>query len=209
MQQHLRSAVRIYKSFTCSFYVIRVSTLDDAATVVSADRIAALSNLDGDMPQYIADNTDDEMSHSTFLKAYLESIGANPVSLDNFRNLPSSHATGARNVGRLTNLQALNVDLSWYTRYRGTGNPDLGAAFNSPFGGESFQTNLIMPDPCQFLRADLPECSVIRPSSTALGGAVATIKAFTDDLLFFNQPPAFLSLLMDLAVAADAAERLG
>src|SRR6266436_5191924 len=95
--------------------------------------IAALQNLDGDMPQYITDNTDDEMSHSTFLKAYLESIGANPVSLDNFRNLPSSHATGARNVGRLTNLQALNVDLSWYTRYRGTGNPDLGAAFNSPF----------------------------------------------------------------------------
>jgi hypothetical protein len=95
--------------------------------------IAALENLDGDMPQYIADNTDDEISHSTFLKAYLESIGATPVSLDNFRSLPSSKATGARKVGRLTNLQALNVDLSWYTRYRGTGNPDLGATFNSPF----------------------------------------------------------------------------
>src|SRR6266478_5897481 len=95
--------------------------------------IAALQNLDGDMPQYIADNTDDEMSHSAFLAAYLQSIGATPVSLDNFRSLPSSQATGARNVGRLTNLQALNVDLSWYTRYRGTGNPDLGATFNSPF----------------------------------------------------------------------------
>jgi hypothetical protein len=294
--------------------------------------IAALEKLDGDMPQYIADNTDDEMSHSTFLKAYLESIGATPVSLDNFRSLPSSQATGARNVGRLTNLQALNVDLSWYTRYRGAGNPDLGATFNSPFninnqpaiplndsdtppdtaipdpaetpgskfigaaartqaiantagfhfafieqggaslyttmslkatslevlriivsiggvevdhfsvwhdkagnavsqplagvadpvskltfpdlnnspfGGERFQTNLIMPEPCQFLRPDLPECSVIRPSSTALGGALATIKAFTDDLLFLHQSPAFLDLLMDLASAADAAERLG
>jgi hypothetical protein len=84
--------------------------------------------------------------------------------------------------------------------------PDLN---NSPFGGERFQTNLIMPEPCQFLRPDLPECSVIRPSSTALGGAVATIKAFTDDLLFLHQSPAFLDLLMDLASAADAAERLG
>ncbi|MBV8941236.1 MAG: twin-arginine translocation signal domain-containing protein, partial [Solirubrobacterales bacterium] len=33
--------------------------------------IAALSNLDGDMPQYIADNTDDEESHAAFLNAYL------------------------------------------------------------------------------------------------------------------------------------------
>src|SRR4030088_103601 len=48
----------------------------------------------------------------------------------------------------------------------------------SPFGGAPLPTNLIMPGPCQFLRVDLPECSVIRPSSTALGGAVATIKAF-------------------------------
>jgi hypothetical protein len=29
----------------------------------------ALQNLDGDMPQYISDNTDDEMSHSAFLNA--------------------------------------------------------------------------------------------------------------------------------------------
>ena len=31
--------------------------------------IAALQNLDGDMPQYISDNTDDEISHRDFLNA--------------------------------------------------------------------------------------------------------------------------------------------
>ena len=91
--------------------------------------MAALSNLDGDMPQYIADNTDDELSHAAFLNAYLRSKGAEPVNLDEFRTLPSSKATGARQIGRLTNLQALDVDTSWYVRYRSTQNPDLGATF--------------------------------------------------------------------------------
>src|SRR5947209_7808296 len=89
--------------------------------------MAALSNLDGDMPQYIADNTDDELSHAAFLNAYLRSKGARPVNLDQFRTLPSSKATGAKQVGRLTNLRSLNVDTSWYARYRSTKNPDLGA----------------------------------------------------------------------------------
>src|ERR1700726_229402 len=71
--------------------------------------LAALSNLDGDMPQYIADNTDDEESHAAFLNAYLQSKGAPPVNFDDFRTLPSSKATGAKQIGRLTNLQALNV----------------------------------------------------------------------------------------------------
>src|SRR5579885_1779213 len=56
--------------------------------------MAALSNLDSDMPQYIADNTDDEESHAAFLNAYLRSKGARPVNLDEFRTLPSSQATG-------------------------------------------------------------------------------------------------------------------
>jgi hypothetical protein len=90
---------------------------------------AALSNLDSDMSQYIADNTDDELSHAAFLNAYLRSKGAEPVNLDQFRTLPSSKATGARDKGRLTNLQSLNVDTSWYVRYRSTANPDLGATF--------------------------------------------------------------------------------
>ena len=89
--------------------------------------MAALSNLDGDMPQYIADNTDDELSHAAFLNAYLRSKGAPAVNLDEFRTLPSSKAKGAKQVGRLTNLQSLNVDTSWYVRYRSTKNPDLGA----------------------------------------------------------------------------------
>src|SRR5438270_9300016 len=95
----------------------------------NAAYMAALSNLDGDMPQYIADNTDDELSHAAFLNAYLRSKGARPVNLDQFRTLPSSKATGARQIGRLTNLQSLDVDTSWYVRYRSTQNPDLGAHF--------------------------------------------------------------------------------
>src|SRR5579864_1204713 len=91
--------------------------------------ILALQNIDGDMPQYISDNTDDEMTHASFLNAYLMSKGAQPVNLDAFRTLPSSQATGAQQTGRLTNLMKLNVDTSWYTRYRSTQNPDFGATF--------------------------------------------------------------------------------
>ena len=86
----------------------------------------ALQNLDSDMPQYISDNTDDEMSHAAFLNAYLISKGETPVNLDAFRTLPSSQATGAKQIGRLTNLMNLTVDTSWYTQYRSTQNPDLG-----------------------------------------------------------------------------------
>ena len=285
--------------------------------------IAALSNLDGDMPQYISDNTDDELTHAAFLNAYLRSKGAEPVNLDKFRTLPSSKATGAMQIGRLTNLMKLDVDLSWYTRYRSEENPDLGAHFNGPFvisgepaiplsdadtppntsqpvppttdqsrrmqaiantagfhfayieqGGASLyaafatkatdlevlriivsiggvevnhfglwhdkagnavsqplagvtdprtgltfpdlnnspteltQTNLILPEPCDFLAGEnLPPCSVIRPSSTEQGGAVATIRSFTADLLFLGQSQEFLDYVMQLAVAADAAHR--
>jgi len=284
--------------------------------------MAALSNLDGDMPQYIADNTDDEISHAAFLNAYLISKGVEPVDLDVFRTLPSSQATGAKDIGRLTNLMKLNVDLSWYTRYRSGQNPDLGAHFRGPFsikhepaiplndndtppnqaqpvppatpqearmqaiantagfhfafieqGGASLyptlafkatdpevlrilvsiggveidhfglwhdkagnavsqplagvtdpetgltfpdlnalhseldQTNLILPEPCEFISKSLPQCSVIRPTSTQNGGAVATIKAFTDDLLFLGQSPAFFTLVNRLAVEADSVRR--
>src|SRR3984893_1337839 len=90
---------------------------------------AALQILDGDQPQYISDNTDDEFSHAAFLNAYLKSKGAAPVNLDRFRTLPSTKATGAKQIGRLTNLQLLNVDTSFYTRYRSPKNPDFGATF--------------------------------------------------------------------------------
>src|SRR6478672_7185200 len=90
----------------------------------------ALEVLDEDMPQYIHDNTDDEFSHAAFLNAYLESRGGRPVNLDRFRNLPSSKAPGAKQIGRLTNLMELTTDTSWWTRYRSsTKNPDLGDTF--------------------------------------------------------------------------------
>ncbi len=88
--------------------------------------VAALQNLDADMPQYITDNTDDEISHAKFLNAYLVARGAAAVNLDRFRTLPSTKATGARRIGRLTNLQNLDVDTSWYKRYRSSENPDFG-----------------------------------------------------------------------------------
>jgi hypothetical protein len=90
---------------------------------------AAFRNLDPDGPQYISSNTGDEQSHAAFLNAYLKSKGASPVDLDEFRTLPSSQATGAHQIGRLTNLMNLTVDTSWYIRYRSTTNPDFGATF--------------------------------------------------------------------------------
>jgi Ferritin-like domain len=87
----------------------------------------ALAVLDEDMDQYIHDNTDDEITHAAFLNAYLASKGAEPVNLDQFRTLPSSQATGAQQIGRLTNLMQLTVDTSFWTRYRSDSlNPDFG-----------------------------------------------------------------------------------
>jgi Ferritin-like domain len=92
--------------------------------------INGLLFLDGDMSQYIHDNTEDEFSHFTFINAYLVSKGADPVNLDKFRTLPSSKATGAQQIGRLTNLMQLTVDTSYWTRYRSrTQNPDFGDTF--------------------------------------------------------------------------------
>jgi hypothetical protein len=89
----------------------------------------ALSNLDPDGPQYIASNTLDEVSHATFLNAYLEFRGAAPVDFTEFETLPGSTARGSSGKLRLTNLMQLNVDTSWFVRYRSATNPDLGATF--------------------------------------------------------------------------------
>src|SRR5438552_3414669 len=98
--------------------------------------IKALEVLDGDMPQYIHDNTEDEFTHFTFINAYLVSKGAQPVNLDKFRTLPSSKATGARQIGRLTNLMQLTVDTTWWTKYRSrTQNPDFGDSFSPAIPG--------------------------------------------------------------------------
>jgi hypothetical protein len=295
--------------------------------------VAALQNLDGDMPQYITDNNDDELSHAAFLDAYLRAHGAESVNLDQFRILEGSTAQGVdkSKIGkRLTNLLSLNVDLSWYTRYRSGQNPDLGASTPGPFtisnepaiplndsdtpptvvvptpplpatsavqriqaiantagfhfafieqGGSSLyptlvlkatseevkrillsiggveidhfslwhdkagnavaqplagvtdpetgltfpdlnavtpaaaleltQTNKIQPEPCAFLQTSLPPCSIIRPTSTALGGAVATVVSFATDGLFNGLPEAFMTLSMQLATAADSVKPHG
>jgi hypothetical protein len=279
----------------------------------------ALSNLDSDGPQYISSNTLDEVSHATFLNAYLESRGGEPVNFDEFRTLPGSTATGSTGIGRLTNLLKLNVDTSWYVRYRSETNPDLGATFPQAItlkgvtaiprtdaefgtidptfgvpgnahiqaianvaafhfgyieqGGSSLyasliqkatdlelvrlmfgiggdevahflewvdfagnavqpsvapftdaesgltfpnffsplnpliQPSLIFPVPTEFKR-DLPPVSIIRPLTDKFGGAVATIKSFTEDGLFIGQSQQFFKTVRAMAVEADAAVRL-
>lgn len=271
--------------------------------------------LDSDMSQYIHDNTEDELTHEVFINAYLESKGAQPVNLDQFRTLPSSKATGANQFGRLTNLMQLTVDTSWWTRYRSSkANPDLGGTFaqaiptlavnqhpaiprtdddanhadffqaivntagfhfatieqggtsvypslaqrvssvevlrillsiggtemahfqtwqdkagnapqltdvvdpvtgvkvtfpdlnSPPLGGEEFQTNLIMPEPCPFLSKSLPAVSIIRPTSTK-GAAMAALQGFISDGLFIGQSKAFFEFVRELAANADAAVR--
>jgi hypothetical protein len=95
--------------------------------------MAALQVLDGDMPQYIHDNTDDEISHQSFINAYLASKGADTVNLSHFATIPGSTARGSTGKKRLTNLMNLNVDTSYWTRYRmDSKNPDLDPAFVFP-----------------------------------------------------------------------------
>src|SRR6266404_5571703 len=270
----------------------------------------ALQVLDGDMDQYIHDNTDDEFSHFTFINAYLVSKGADPVNLDQFRTLPGSQATGAQQIGRLTNLMQLTVDTSWWTRYRSDSkNPDLGDTFPQavpglssgkfpaiprndgdltpsdhlqaiantagfhfcfieqggtslyaglaqrvthpevlrillsigpteamhfqtwhdkagnapaltdptnglvfpdlnapPFGGEDFQTNLIMPEPTIFLSRKFPVCSIIRPTETK-GAAMGALKFLTAMGLFIGQSKTFFDFMQNLAEDADDAKR--
>ncbi len=216
---------------------------------------SALQMLDADMAQYVHDNTDDEFTHQNFLNAYLISKAADPVSLEAFRTLPGSTATGSSGKLRLTNLMQLTLDTSWWTRYRSsTHNPDLDPNFSfpqaipdlnrgqhtaiprtdadtsdpnflqviantagfhfptiadlnsSPFGGEDFQTNLIMPEPCPFISRKLPPCSVIRPTETK-DIAKGVVKFLTDMGLFIGQSPAFFALMNDLAEDADEARR--
>jgi hypothetical protein len=130
----------------------------------------ALQILDGDMPQYIHDNTDDEISHARFLSNYLQSIGVQPVDLTPFAQLPSSKADGARQVGRLTNLTQLTIDTSFWSRYRSITNPDfdpnavfaqavpsLNAGMHTaiPRSNDDTAGSVINPDPTQSTFPDL------------------------------------------------------
>jgi hypothetical protein len=289
--------------------------------------ITGLLVLDGDMPQYIADNTDDEISHHAFLNNYLQSKGGKAVDLSHFATLPPSQVSGVPQKGRLTSLKQLTVDTSWWTRYRSAKtNPDLGGTFDNavpdlakgqhpaiplndgdlvldsngnisnhlqaiantagfhfafieqggsslypalaqkvtslevlrvllsiggseimhfqtwhdkagnathitdgdltfpdlnrgidPNNGNSgtdvadkFQSNLIMPEPTVFLNAKFGPVSIIRPTSTQQGGAVASVVSFVDDGLFLdptNKNTGIVDVLMRLAEEADEARR--
>jgi hypothetical protein len=88
----------------------------------------ALEAIDDDMPAYISQNTNDEFSHQDFLNAFLAKMHAQPIDLEKFRTLPSSPVAPVQ-APRLTNLMHLNVDTSWFLRYRSSGNPDFGDTF--------------------------------------------------------------------------------
>ncbi len=79
--------------------------------------------------------------------------------------------------------------------------PDLSG------GGELFQNNLIMPEPCPFLDPSLPIVSIIRPTNTE-GVAMSVVQFLTDMGLFIGQSPAFFQFLNDLAEAADHARHM-
>lgn len=83
--------------------------------------------------------------------------------------------------------------------------PDLNSP---PFGGELYQTNLIMPEPCPFLDRSLPIVSIIRPTKTN-GVAMGALKFLTDMGLFIGQSSAFFEYMTRLAHDADAARRGG
>jgi hypothetical protein len=290
--------------------------------------ITGLLVLDGDMPQYISDNTDDEISHHRFLNNYLQSKGAKPIDLTSFAILPPSEVSGVPQNGRLTNLKQLTIDTSWWTRNRSASkNPDLVGTFENAvpdlakgqhpaiplnnsdldldkngnisnhlqaiantagfhfafieqggsslypalaqkvtdlevlrvllsIGGseimhfqtwqdkagnatnitdgnltfpnlnigvdpnsgatgasvaDSFQSNLIMPEPTVFLNPKLGPVSILRPTSTAQGGAVASVVSFVQDGLFLDpgtgKNSGIVSVLMRLAEEADEAQR--
>ena len=81
--------------------------------------------------------------------------------------------------------------------------PDLNSP---PFGGEDFQTNLIMPEPCPFLSRKLPVVSIIRPTQTK-GIAMGVVNFLAAMGLFIGQSPEFFAFMRDLAEDADEARR--
>ncbi len=143
--------------------------------------ITGLEQLDGDMPQYIADNTDDEFSHESFLKNYLQSKGADVVDLDKFRNLQPSQVTGVPNIGRLTNLTQLTVDTSWWTRYRSaTKNPDFGDTFDQAIPSLAVHQHTAIPRTNSDLIADPTQPSGVSTHTQAIANTAGFHFAFIE-----------------------------
>jgi len=135
---------------------------------------AAVSQLDQDMAQYIHDNTEDELTHEIFINAFLVSKGHDPVSLEPFRTLPSSKATGANQIGRLTTLTQLIIDTTWWTRYRSrNGNPDLGDTFRAAVPSLMVGAHPAIPRTDD----DLNDPNFLQAIANAAGFHFATIEA--------------------------------
>ncbi|MEO7724629.1 MAG: hypothetical protein ABIU29_08090, partial [Chthoniobacterales bacterium] len=88
--------------------------------------------------------------------------------------------------------------------FRGLEFPDIEEEFE---GDPLREKGRIMPEPCTFIYASLPLCSVIRPTSLRLAGAQAAVTGLTNSGLFQGQSAEFFQTLHDLASAADAATR--
>ena len=74
---------------------------------------------------------------------------------------------------------------------------------------ETLQSNLIMPEPCEFISPNLPPCAIIRPTGPGQLDATGAIQSFIDDGLFIGQSPQFFQLINSLAHEADEAKREG
>ena len=106
--------------------------------------------------------------------------------------------------------------LEWVD-FAGNGVQPTLAPFTDPTNGLTFpnfdktvvpllQTNLIFGIGCEFIRPDLPKCSVIRPTNTK-GFCLGVVHALTNSGHFIGQSPDFLKEFTKLANQADAARR--
>jgi hypothetical protein len=142
---------------------------------------AALKKLDADMDQYIHDNTEDELTHEVFINAYLALKGADTVDLEQFRTLPSSKATGAQQIGRLTNLMQLTVDTSWWTRYRSRNkNPDFGDTFPNAIQSLAEGQHLAIPRTDDDVRPDPSKPDKISTFTQAIANTAGFHFAFIE-----------------------------
>ncbi|MGA8720034.1 MAG: ferritin-like domain-containing protein, partial [Solirubrobacteraceae bacterium] len=91
----------------------------------------------------------------------------------------------------------------------GVKDPETGTFFPNldASGRNSTRANNIFPQPCEFIAPSLPDCSIIRPTLPANGGAMAAVKFLTSTGLFKGQSSAFFAAATALAQAADAAVR--
>jgi hypothetical protein len=133
------------------------------------------------MDQYVHDKTEDELTHEVFINAYLALKGADTVDLEQFRTLPSSKATGAQQIGRLTNLMQLTVDTSWWTRYRSRNkNPDFGDTFPNAIQSLAEGQHLAIPRTDDDVRPDPSKPDKISTFTQAIANTAGFHFAFIE-----------------------------